>query len=229
MSIQKNYEQYKKIFENVDMDTNDYKKYLKSLKINEVVRKTLIFFSISILCLLLFADKGGGEMGAVIFAMVFFGGGWLLIILLHIKNKKTSSLDKIFFNEFLIKNIKIFYSIDELINLTYDKIEHIDVKIQNAKNANQATIELSYQGYNKGAEGIVLTNQFQSSHTSGSINKRGGDVKTSIIDSAEAILVKNLKEKTDIKDKNDIGYWHDLLGKGAITQDEYEAKKKELL
>ncbi|WP_457750278.1 SHOCT domain-containing protein [Sulfurimonas sp.] len=29
--------------------------------------------------------------------------------------------------------------------------------------------------------------------------------------------------------KTDIGYWHDLLQKGAITQDEYDAKKNELI
>ena len=30
-------------------------------------------------------------------------------------------------------------------------------------------------------------------------------------------------------DKSDLGYWHDLLQKGAITAEEYEVKKKELL
>lgn len=33
----------------------------------------------------------------------------------------------------------------------------------------------------------------------------------------------------DSVDKNDIGYWFSLFEKGAITKDEYEAKKKELL
>lgn len=32
-----------------------------------------------------------------------------------------------------------------------------------------------------------------------------------------------------IVDKTDLGYWHALLQIGAITSDEYEAKKKELL
>ena len=30
-------------------------------------------------------------------------------------------------------------------------------------------------------------------------------------------------------DKNDIGYWHGLLKSGAITEEEYEVKKKELM
>jgi len=30
-------------------------------------------------------------------------------------------------------------------------------------------------------------------------------------------------------DKDDLGYWHSLLEKGAITQEEYEKKKRELL
>lgn len=30
-------------------------------------------------------------------------------------------------------------------------------------------------------------------------------------------------------DKTDLGYWHELLQKGAITEDEYAAKKRELL
>lgn len=38
-----------------------------------------------------------------------------------------------------------------------------------------------------------------------------------------------LSQAGDVVDKTDIGYWHELLQKGAITEDEYAAKKKELL
>jgi hypothetical protein len=35
--------------------------------------------------------------------------------------------------------------------------------------------------------------------------------------------------QTNSSDKTDIGYWHELLQKGAITEEEYSKKKEELL
>lgn len=177
MSLKKNYKEYKILFENVGINTNSYVKYLNSLKRNEEVRKNLIVIFISLQVLLLLLVKKPGDAVAIILIIELFGGGIGLIGLFNMKNKITSFLDKIFFNEFLIKNIKIFYSIDELSNVTYNKIKHVDIKVHNAHNANQAVIELSYIGYLKGAEGIILTN----------------------MDSTEAILIKNIKERFAFK------------------------------
>ena len=49
------------------------------------------------------------------------------------------------------------------------------------------------------------------------------------IDQQVAREQKAYKKVTESTDKNDINYWYDLFQKGAITKDEYEAKKRELL
>ena len=40
---------------------------------------------------------------------------------------------------------------------------------------------------------------------------------------------KAYNKVTGSTDKNDINYWYDLFQKGAITKEEYEDKKRELL
>ena len=50
-----------------------------------------------------------------------------------------------------------------------------------------------------------------------------------ILDSTEAILIKNIKKNENINQSKDLNYWFELKEKGAITQDEYELKKKSFL
>ena len=40
-----------------------------------------------------------------------------------------AKLDDFIFNKFLIKKIKVFYSMDELKNYSYDKMEHLSTKV----------------------------------------------------------------------------------------------------
>jgi len=61
------------------------------------------------------------------------------------------------------------------------------------------------------------------------------NVQKELLDIATEVRVAREKKAFEINgvnqgvDKNDIGYWHGLLKSGAITEEEYEAKKKELL
>ena len=45
----------------------------------------------------------------------------------------------------------------------------------------------------------------------------------------EAILIKNIKTNENTAQTKDLNYWFELKEKGAITQDEYELKKKDFL
>jgi hypothetical protein len=107
-------------------------------------------------------------------------------------------------------------------------MEHITTKVFNSKNPNQTVINLSFIAFEKNADGLVITSNAQSSFTVGTISKKsGGNINTHIINSAEAVLIKNIRNKSDsIKDLN---YWFELKEKGAISDDEYQVKKKELL
>lgn len=80
----------------------------------------------------------------------------------------------------------------------------------------------------KKAEGIIISSNSQSSLTVGTIGKRtGGSINTHIINSTEAILIKNIKTNENINQTKDLNYWFELKEKGAITQEEYELKKKD--
>ena len=50
-----------------------------------------------------------------------------------------------------------------------------------------------------------------------------------ILDSTEAILIKNIKANENSSQTKDLNYWFEVKEKGAITQDEYEQKKKDFL
>lgn len=45
----------------------------------------------------------------------------------------------------------------------------------------------------------------------------------------EAFVANGLVKGGESVDKSDIGYWFGLFEKGAISKDEYEAKKRELM
>lgn len=236
MAIKRNYQQYKDLFmEHQVLDDNSIK-ILKSVKLVEVIQKVIAYFSILFLVLLMlaiaFAKRNYGDgVGIIVFLMLvvavvgsFFwaglGGG---------KSIEIAKLDDMFFNKFLINNIKIFYSVDELKDFTYTKIKHITAKAVNSANSNQSIIELCFNALVEKAEGVIITGKNITGITSGEITKKGGNVRTHMVDSAEGILIKDIKQKNIYDSKLDIEYWYKLLQNGAITQDEYDAKKKELL
>lgn len=236
MAINKTYKQYKDLFLEHNISTKDSIKYLSSIKRFEVIQKVVAYFSISFLVFLILGlifSKGGNNDGkaTVLFLIlviaavgVFFWAGFE-----SSKSRRIAKLDDIFFNEYLINNMKIFYSFDELKDFTYTKIKHITTKAVNSVNPNQSIIELCFNALVEKAEGIIITDKNITGITSGEITKRGGNVRTHMVDSAEGILIKDIKQKNIHDNKLDIEYWYKLLQNGAITQDEYDAKKKELL
>ena len=234
MAIARNYKDYKEIFLKYNLDLPDSKKTLGKIKIYEIISKVIFNFSLSAIGLLLYSvskNKSNNEAGLAavlsVIAIIIVGGSfWALFLLLKSKNK--AKLDEILFTTFLIKKIKIFFSIEELNDKTYDKIEHIAVKVANARNPNQTTIELAFLAFLKNAEGIVVVSNNQASVTTGTIGKTGGYVGTNIINSAEAILINNIQDKKHEMTK-DLEYWFGMLQKGAITEEEYGEKKMELL
>lgn len=236
MAIKRNYQQYKDLFmEHQVLDDNSIK-VLKSVKRLEVIQKLIAYFSISFLVLLMLGIAFGKRnysdgVGIPVFLMVVIAaiGSFFWAGFGDSKSRRIAKLDDIFFNKFLINNIKIFYSVDELKDFTYTKIKHITAKAVNSANSNQSIIELCFNALVEKAEGVIITGKNITGITSGEITKKGGNVRTHMVDSAEGILIKDMKQKNIHDSKLDIEYWYKLLQNGAITQDEYDAKKKELL
>lgn len=236
MAIKKTYKQYKDLFLEHDVSTKEAIKYLNSTKRFEVIEKIIAYFSISFLVFIILAialskRAPGDGAGAAVFLMVVIAaiGSFFWFGFRDIKSRRIAKLDDIFFNEYLINNMEIFYSFDELKDFTYTKIKHLTAKAVNSANPNQSVIELCFNALVEKAEGVIITDKNITGITSGEITKRGGNVRTHMVDSAEGILIKDIKQKSMHDNKLDIEYWYELLEKGAITQDEYDAKKKELL
>ncbi|MDO8453018.1 MAG: SHOCT domain-containing protein [Sulfurimonas sp.] len=243
MSISNNYDGYKKVLKKHNITEEETHKFLRSVKRWEVFQKTVLFFSLSFIALIVFALAGGtkGDAGLGAALMLFLAsltGVTLYIIAVEGKKNRMAAIDELLFNGLIIHKIKVFYSTSEASKYSYEKIKHVTTSSVNAKVFNQPIIDLCYKAFDEGAEGVIITNQGTVSHTSGSTNRRGtSNVSTSIISSAEGIFIKDIKKEevelpsipAEKVDKNDILYWYNLLEKGAITDEEYEAKKKELL
>jgi hypothetical protein len=232
MSIQKNYKGYRKIFDKYDININDSDKYLGKVKIYETIAKVVLlitFILCSILLYAAFTEKGNTGLGiAIIFIVVLFPGLILWKIFSLVKMSKIAKLDDLIFNKFLINKIKIFYSIDELQNCTYDKIEHINTRAYSEGNSNQAIINLTFMAFEIGAEGIIIVSNNSETVTAATINNKSSSTQINrMVNSSEAILIKNIK-KEEVK-SFDLNYWYELKEKGAISSQEYENKKRKLL
>ena len=242
MALAGTYKKYRVLFAQAGIQsTKETGKYFGRLWRREKLARLMILVPLVIFAVGAYAkahhENDGSIMGIAGLILIFVTGP-LFLIFRALKYGSMADLDNIYFNKFLINSIKIFYNPEELRNFSYEKIRHATVRVANAKNANQPVIELAFMGHQAGAEGILLTGSSSTGVTSGSFNRRGhGQISTTMIDSAEAVFIKDIKEKQQRQgdstsatiDKNDLGYWHDLLQRGAITNDEYEVKKKELL
>jgi len=60
------------------------------------------------------------------------------------------------------------------------------------------------------------------------VHKESRDVRDRLKREANTVIIEQTIVSNEV-DKGDLGYWHDLLEKGAITTEEYEAKKAEIL
>ena len=234
MSIRTSYSDYKNIFNSYNLKIDGSERFLKKIKTYETISRVILIIILAFASILFYDlvtnNKKEAEAIGFFFALTLIIGSILRFIFNEIKRVNISKLDNLIFNNFLIKQIKIFYTFEELKNFTYEKMEHITIKLVNSKNANQTIIDLSFIAFEKKAEGIIISSNSQSSLTVGTIGKRtGGSISTHILDSTEAILIKNIKANENINQTKDLNYWFELKEKGAITQDEYELKKKDFL
>jgi len=232
MSIRKNYNGYKKIFNKYNLEIDGLESFLKRVKIYEIISKTILFITLiltSILIYAAFTEKGNAGLGiAIMLIVVLFPGLILWLLFKSIKISKIAKLDDFIFNKFLINKIKIFYSMEELRNYSYDKIEHINTRAYSEGNANQAVINLAFIAFEKGAEGIIIVSNASETITTVAIkNKSTSTPINRMVNSSEAILIKNIKKEEVLKNNFDLNYWYDLKEKGAITEEEYDKKKKE--
>jgi len=233
MSIFKKSEEYGKFIKKHNIESENTTQNIKHSGIAELIIKViLIGIAVYWLCGIwaMFNTREGGG----VFIFLFFTSlpiGWIIMILLEYKAKKIAKLDLEIFDKFLTKKIKIFYTIEESNNYLFNEIKHISKRLKDCKNPNQIIIELSFEAFILNAEGLIIVNRLKNSITQGETRKGGkGSIKTSIQEDAEAILIDNIKEKTSkVENSKDLNYWFDLKEKGAITEDEFNKKKEELL
>ena len=181
--------------------------------------------------LLFLAENSNVWVSIFIFSIIPL---FIISVLSKYHSNKLVQLDKIIFDNFLINKVKIFYSNEEATIISYDKIKHITKRLVDTINPNQIVIELTFDAYQEKAEGLIITNISKNSITAGRTNKGTGSISTKIEENAEAILIKNIQEKEIVKNsyidnKVDLNYWFELKQKGAISEDEFKQKKKELL
>ena len=234
MAITTDYSGYRNIFNSYNLKIDSSERFLKKIKIYETISKVILIIILAFAAILFYDlvtnNKKEAESLGFVFVLILIFGSLLRFIFNEIKRANISKLDNLIFNNFLIKQIKIFYTFEELKNFTYEKIEHITTKLVNSRNANQTIIDLSFMAFEKKAEGIIISSNSQSSLTVGTIGKRtGGSINTHIINSTEAILIRIIKTNENTNQTKDLNYWFELKEKGAITQDEYEVKKKDFL
>jgi len=233
MAIFKKSEEYEEFVKKHNIESENTTRNIKHSSTVELIIKiilvgTAIYWLYGIWAMFNTRDGGG------VFLFLFFTSipiVWIVFMLLDYKAKKTAKLDQEIFNNFLTKKIKIFYTREESNNYLFNELKHISKRLKDCINPNQIIIELSFEAFSLNAEGLVIVNRIKNSITQGETKKGGkGSIKTTIQEDAEAILINNIKEKNSkIENSKDLNYWFDLKERGAITDDEFIQKKKELL
>ncbi|WWW10828.1 hypothetical protein V7P26_07345 [Arcobacter cryaerophilus gv. pseudocryaerophilus] len=159
MAIRNHYKEYKNIFDKYNLKIDGLDNFLKKVKLFEIISKTTFYLTILITAMLIYVafNTKVDQLGIVFMIIIVFVPGLILsLIFKNIKINRIAKLDDFIFNKFLIKKIKVFYSIDELKNYSYDKMEHLSTKVLAEVNLNQATIDLAFMAFEKGAEGIII-------------------------------------------------------------------------
>src|SRR5574344_2603335 len=131
MAIRNNYKEYKNIFDKYNLNIDGLDKFFKKVKLFEIISKTTLYLTILITAMLIYAafNTKVDQLGIVFMIIIVFVPGLILsLIFKNIKINRIAKLDDFIFNKFLIKKIKVFYSMDELKNYSYDKMEHLSTK-----------------------------------------------------------------------------------------------------
>lgn len=229
---------YFKLFPQLGINSDYSKKILRRFKYALIYRNiiNIIFLIPWIILLFEVMTKGikndGGAFFILGLATMFV---YLPLITLYflIRNRYEGHLEQIYFDEFLSKKLRIFYHIEELSDFTYEIIKDITKSANLTNNNMQALIFACQEAYELGAEGVFVVGNQQSSITSGKTDKRGkGSVQTTVLGTTSVRALKNIREKPKNSISNevkDLEYWFGMLEKGAITKEEYEKKKMELL
>lgn len=233
MAIRNHYKEYKNIFDKYNLKIDGLDDFFKKVKLFEIISKTTLYLTILITAMLIYAAlETKGEHAVIVFMIIiiFVPGLILYLIFKNIKINKIAKLDDFIFNKFLINKIKVFYSIDELKNYSYDKMEHLSTRAFAERNLNQATIDLTFMAFEKGAEGIIIvSNNIGTVVTAAIHNKSTSTPIRTTFNYCEALLIKNIKKVELEKSNFDLNYWFDLKEKGAITENEYNLKKNKIL
>jgi hypothetical protein len=231
MAISRKSSNYEEIINQLDYSTNETTILLKKLKRNELIRR-INFYGTLITLIVTVIISLNTKNSMFVIGILGTPIGVIISTWMRIRaNSLKSTLDNEIFNNFLIKKIKIFYPNDDMNNIQYTQIKQISVNAYNTGNEHQAIIELTYQAHKENATGIIVTDSNQSNVVTSTINnKAGATAITKTICSASAMLIKDINNINKESDKKfDLEYWHNLLKKGAINEDEYKQKKEAIL
>lgn len=220
--------QYNQLINKLDCSTEETKKLIKKLNRNEFIRK-INFYGANIT--LMFTIYVSLETKSGLFILGVLGmpvGASISLYLRYKADGLRSLLDNEIFNNFLTKEIKIFYPNEDISNIQYTQMEQISVNTSNTSNEHQAIIELAFQAYEKNATGMIITDSNRSTIVTSTINnKAGASAITKTVYSASAILIKDISDNKN--EEFNLEYWYNLFEKGAISKNEYEAKKMKIL
>lgn len=238
----RNTKEYEKAFKKAGYFTEEMKDLLSKAasKSNIVGLGVLFLYCIFVpfgIYLTYKATLGAGGAAPVIIIMGIFltFGTMILIGKLFIaptakkSAKALSDANDIFFNNFLAKKLVIVHSAGELYGYSYDKGEIINLEIKQPYSPNQYIHDFAIEAYMRDAGGFILLEKSESLVRALPNNEKSDLVP---LVKAQAMLINNVRKNassSNSSDKTDIGYWYELLQKGAITEEEYNKKKEELL
>lgn len=216
MAIFNKAKQYKKFILDNSFSTPETRRLVSAISRNFMICNIIIgIVGLWILfCFVAMFSVGGSAI-----LMGIFGGIVLFLPIIPfgiLADKNVKKLDNLIFKDFLNERVVSFASIEEANRYDYEEGDRINrvIEISSGDNLNKIIIELSAECFIRKADGFIITNQ----------NKHN----------VEALLINNIKKKESSEDikidsKKDLKYWFELKEKGAVTEEEFNKKKSELL
>lgn len=235
-------------------DTQDIKFFIKKFYIkdaeidkllksaNRIEKVAKFFVSIIVLIVLplfIFDTIEEGLVSGLVMAFIASIIPYVILsVIMVFLNSKLKAIENRLYRYFKDKVDILFLA--EKDKYDYDTLEKEQVEFSKY---NDAVKYFTLSSIYKGADGVMVHNKSHTGVVSGEISTGHdgyvrGNISTEVIGNYDIFYIKNIKLKEDLKINNmnnldskdkDLEYWFNLKEKGAITQEEYEQKKRELL
>ena len=224
---------YGKLFKESNIDYKPHRKTLIAYEIFQWIALIILAAGLWLIGLAIFTD---GDIAFLLF-IYMFTAAWVGVGALFVMLYFGGKLEQVYFDEFLSKKVKVFYSMEELREYNYNFAKDSNVSANTTFNINKALMQACKEAYDNNYDAILITSQSQSTIVSGSFNSKGkGSLSTSTVGNLSVRFISNLKKKeassttstgTDIHSK--IEELFKLKEKGALSEEEFIAAKAKLL